>query len=702
MRRPHDDDRFAQPLAHACAAQPLAAIQAPTRQLASARDSAWLGQPAAHSEVFQRHRDIDRWLLSTLGQVTGGLAPATLAAAGRGLVDTPARLASQAAGVGAREIATAAQRWVDWSCGDRAAPTCPFEPLPQDKRFDATLPGTPWPYPGYGRSRCSLASGGGRPRRAACRACRAHHEEMVAFRGPAVAGHGVAIEQRAHQPGGPAPHPRGRRHEPGARHALHAVEDPCARKPAGQPPAGAGADSRVVARGGVHAGPRGAAQPADGAHPVHARHAAGAARARADRARMDHEVLRARPRAAPVAGEVPRRPRPHGLRHLLEEPRRRKIGTSGSTTITALGVCAALDAIARRHPTAPRCTRSATASAARCLARPRPPRWRASGQGGEDAHAAGGADRLHRSRRALAVHRREPGDVAGERRWRARAFSTSAPDAGHVPDAALAGPGVVLPARHVPAGRARAHERADGLERGWHAAAVPHAQASTCAPCSSTTRWHTGDFHLGGHAVHLHDLRMPMFVVGAVQDHVAPWRSVFKLHEWCDAEITFGADRRWPQRRHRQPAGPNAHQPSHPAMASRRPPAHTGRMAGQHRRQSKAHGGPPGLRLVLQRHSSGTRNPPPMGRSRAQRSLGGCAGALTRTNGLTSAWAHRFLFRSWPWVALGLVLVLAVVVGLSIAWLLCVLRLATPTAPPLPSAHDARLAIAQWARDAMD
>ena len=35
-----------------------------------------------------------------------------------------------------------------------------------------------------------------------------------------------------------------------------------------------------------------------------------------------------------------------------------------------------------------------------------------------------------------------------------------------------------------------------------------------------------------------------------------------------------------------------------------------------------------------------------------------------------SAWAHRFLFQSWPWVALGLVLVLAVVVGLTIAWLL--------------------------------
>jgi polyhydroxyalkanoate synthase len=48
-----------------------------------------------------------------------------------------------------------------------------------------------------------------------------------------------------------------------------------------------------------------------------------------------------------------------------------------------------------------------------------------------------------------------------------------------------------------------------------------------------------GEFQLDGHAVNLHDIRIPVFNVGTVQDHVAPWRSVYKLHALCDAEQTF-------------------------------------------------------------------------------------------------------------------------------------------------------------------
>jgi polyhydroxyalkanoate synthase len=43
----------------------------------------------------------------------------------------------------------------------------------------------------------------------------------------------------------------------------------------------------------------------------------------------------------------------------------------------------------------------------------------------------------------------------------------------------------------------------------------------------------------GGQPVNLADIRVPIFSVGAVQDHVAPWRSVFKLNALTDANQTF-------------------------------------------------------------------------------------------------------------------------------------------------------------------
>ncbi len=48
-----------------------------------------------------------------------------------------------------------------------------------------------------------------------------------------------------------------------------------------------------------------------------------------------------------------------------------------------------------------------------------------------------------------------------------------------------------------------------------------------------------GEFHVDGHPVNLADIHVPIFNVGTVQDHVAPWRSVFKLHALTDAEQTF-------------------------------------------------------------------------------------------------------------------------------------------------------------------
>ncbi|MFG6456308.1 PHA/PHB synthase family protein [Roseateles sp. BYS96W] len=48
-----------------------------------------------------------------------------------------------------------------------------------------------------------------------------------------------------------------------------------------------------------------------------------------------------------------------------------------------------------------------------------------------------------------------------------------------------------------------------------------------------------GRYEVGGHAVALSSLHLPLYLVGTETDHVAPWRSVYKLHHLCPAEIRF-------------------------------------------------------------------------------------------------------------------------------------------------------------------
>jgi poly[(R)-3-hydroxyalkanoate] polymerase subunit PhaC len=48
-----------------------------------------------------------------------------------------------------------------------------------------------------------------------------------------------------------------------------------------------------------------------------------------------------------------------------------------------------------------------------------------------------------------------------------------------------------------------------------------------------------GHFTVGGRPIAIHDIHVPIFAVGTEQDHVAPWRSVFKLHALANAETTF-------------------------------------------------------------------------------------------------------------------------------------------------------------------
>jgi len=48
-----------------------------------------------------------------------------------------------------------------------------------------------------------------------------------------------------------------------------------------------------------------------------------------------------------------------------------------------------------------------------------------------------------------------------------------------------------------------------------------------------------GRFVVAGRPISLRDIRLPIFAVSTTTDHVAPWHSVYKIHELTSAQITF-------------------------------------------------------------------------------------------------------------------------------------------------------------------
>jgi polyhydroxyalkanoate synthase len=126
-----------------------------------------------------------------------------------------------------------------------------------------------------------------------------------------------------------------------------------------------------------------------------------------------------------------------------------------------------------------------------------------------------------------------------------------------------------------------------------------------------------GRYEVDGRPIALTDIRVPIFAVGTATDHVAPWRSAYKIHRLTDTDVSFALTS----------GGHNAGIVSPPGHPKRSYQIATQRQTDRSidpdtwQRNARSHAGSwwPAWQAWLAERSSGQKAPPPL---RAPRSNG--------------------------------------------------------------------------------